>query len=226
VQEILQPAWPLPVAAPFSQNTRGPISGPFRLFLERASMTQARAPDAAGLERYRPYLELLARLHLQPRIRSKLGESDIVQEALLKAVQNLGQYRGQTDAELAAWLRRILTNTLVDAVRSLEGAKRQVGLERSLEVALADSSARLEALLPASSASPSEELLRHHELVELSAALAQLPEDQRQALELHYLQGCTVAAVAEQMNRTERSVAGLVRRGLQRLRVLMADERD
>src|SRR5437868_10903834 len=101
----------------------------FRLFLERASMTQAAAPGPAGLERYRHYLELLARLHLQPRFRSKLGTSDIVQQTLLKAMENLGQYRGQTDAELAAWLRRILTNTIVEAVRGLEGAKRDVALE-------------------------------------------------------------------------------------------------
>jgi RNA polymerase sigma-70 factor (ECF subfamily) len=189
-------------------------------------MTQVQAPDPAGLERYRHYLELLARLQLQPRFQSKLGASDIVQQALLKAIQNLGQYRGQSEAELAGWLRRILTNTLVDAVRELDAAKREVGLECALEAALAQSSARLEALLQSSPASPSEELARHHELLHLSKALAQLPQDQRQALELHYLQGCTVAAVAERMERSERSVAGLVRRGLQRLRGLMSDERD
>jgi RNA polymerase sigma-70 factor (ECF subfamily) len=69
-------------------------------------------------------------------------------------------------------------------------------------------------------------VLRHEQLLQLSAALAQLPEDQRQALEMHYLEGCTVPAVAEQMDRTERSVAGLVRRGLQALRQLMADQKE
>lgn len=188
-------------------------------------MTQAAAPDPAGLERYRHYLELLARLHLQPRFRSKLGASDIVQQTLLKAMENLGQYRGKSEAELAAWLRRILTNTLVDAFRGLEGAKRDVALERSLEAELARSSDRLEALLQSSDSSPSAHVLRHEQLLQMSAALARLPDDQRQALEMHYLQGCTVAAVAEEMARTERSVAGLVRRGLQRLRELMVGER-
>src|SRR5579859_3082473 len=112
-------------------------------------MTPSAVPDPAGLERYRQYLELLARLLLQPRFRSKLGASDVVQQTLLKATQNLGQYRGQSEAELAGWLRRILTNTLVDVVRELEGAKRDVGLECSLEASLAQSSARLEDLLQA-----------------------------------------------------------------------------
>jgi RNA polymerase sigma-70 factor (ECF subfamily) len=188
-------------------------------------MTQASVPDPAGLERYRHYLELLARLQLRPRLRSKLGASDIVQQTLLKATQNRDQYRGRSEAELAAWLRRILTNTLVDAVRELEGAKRDVAREYPLEAALAQSSARLEALLQPSPTSPSEQVLRQEQLVQLSAALAQLPEDQRLAVEMHYLQGDTVAEVAEQMGRTERSVAGLVRRGLQGLRGLLADER-
>jgi RNA polymerase sigma-70 factor, ECF subfamily len=56
--------------------------------------------DAAQLERYRDYLSLLARLQLQPRLRSKLGASDIVQQTLMKASQNLGEYRGRSDAEL------------------------------------------------------------------------------------------------------------------------------
>jgi RNA polymerase sigma-70 factor (ECF subfamily) len=205
---------------------RGPVHAPFRLYLERARMTQPGAPDPLDLERYRHYLELLARLHLRPRLRSKLGASDIVQQALLKATHNRGQYRGRSEAELAGWLRRILTNTLVDAVRELEGAKRDVARECSLEAALAQSEARLEALLQASPTSPSEQVLRQEQLLQLSAALAQLPEDQRSAVEMHYLQGCTVAEVAGHMGRTERSVAGLVRRALQRLRELLAEERD
>jgi RNA polymerase sigma-70 factor, ECF subfamily len=183
-------------------------------------------PDPAALEQYREYLALLARLQLPPRLGSKLDASDIVQQTLLKATQSLRQFRGKTDGEWAAWLRRILTNTLVDAVRQFKGPKHDVRLERSLEASIADSSARLQALLTGSATSPSQQLLKEEQLLRLAAALAELPEDQRTALEMHYLQGCTIAEVATHMTRSERSVAGLVRRGLQRLRELMADERE
>ena len=189
-------------------------------------MRQAGPLDPAVLERYRHYLELLARLQLQPRFRSKLGASDIVQQTLLKATKNLSQFRGASEAEIVVWLRRILSTTLIDAIRELKGTKRNVAVERSLEASLAQSSARLEALLQANSTSPSEHVLRHEQLLQVSAALARLPDDQRLVLEMHYLQACPVAVIAEEMGRTERSVAGLVRRGLQALRVMLADERD
>jgi RNA polymerase sigma-70 factor (ECF subfamily) len=189
-------------------------------------MTQARPLNPAELERYRHYLELLARLQLQSQFRSKVGASDIVQQTLLKATRNVSQFRGASEAEVIAWLRRILSTTLIDAIRELKGTKRNVDVERSLETSLAQSSARLGALLQANSTSPSERVLRHEQLLRVSAALARLPDDQRQVLEMHYLQGCSVAVVAADLGRTERSVAGLVRRGLQALRIMLADLRD
>ena len=82
-------------------------------------MRQAGPLNPAELERYRHYLELLARLQLQPRFRSKLGASDIVQQTLLKATKNLSQFRGASEAEIVVWLRRILSTTLIDAIREL-----------------------------------------------------------------------------------------------------------
>jgi RNA polymerase sigma-70 factor (ECF subfamily) len=179
--------------------------------------------NSDSLERYREYLRLLARLQLPPRLRSKLDPSDVVQETLFKAHQNLGQFRGRGDAELAAWLRRILANTLVDAARQFGGAKRDLGRELSLEASIEQSSARIEAMLHADQSSPSSRAVRHEEMFRVAAALGQLPDDQRSAVELHHLQGCSVSEVAERLGRTDRAVAGLLRRGLKKLRELLDD---
>jgi RNA polymerase sigma-70 factor (ECF subfamily) len=174
------------------------------------------------LESHREYLRLLARLQLDPRLQGKVDPSDLVQQTLLEAWQNVGQFRGQSPGELAAWLRRILTNNLIDAVRKFSV---QVDLERSLQEQLNSSSARLEAWLGAVQESPSEQAARHELLLRLAAFLGQLPQEQRTALELHYLKGLSLAETAQVMARSEPSAAGLVRRGLQKLRQFLAQDR-
>jgi RNA polymerase sigma-70 factor (ECF subfamily) len=185
-------------------------------------MEQASGPQRWPLERYRDYLCLLARLQLDPRLRTEFDSSDVAQQTLLKAQQNIDQFRGQGEAELVAWLRRILANTLNDLLRQL---KRRGPTGHLLEAALEASSARLEALLvDESQAPPDERLDREEKLLRLADALAKLPEDQRTAVELHHLQGLSVPEVSRLMGRSTASVAGLLRRGLQQLRTLLADE--
>jgi RNA polymerase sigma-70 factor, ECF subfamily len=174
-----------------------------------------------SLERYREYLLLLARLQLDSRLQSKLDASDLVQQALLQAYQKLDQFCGKHEAELIAWLRTILAHTAANELCKFRQAKRAVALERSLEEAIEESSARLGLWLGADQASPSEQAAGHEQSLRLAQALAQLPQDQRTAIELHYLKELTVAETATQLGRTQPAVASLLRRGMERLRELL-----
>ena len=175
------------------------------------------------LEHFREYLRLLARLQIDPRLRGKLDPSDLVQETLLKAHERRQQFRGQSDAELAGWLRQILANQLAEAMRSFRRQQRNVDLEKSLESALEESSARIQRWLSLDHAGPGQQALRNEQLLQLGEALAQLPDDQRMALEMRHLQGLPVARISEEMGRTVPSVTGLLRRGMKRLRELLDD---
>lgn len=172
-------------------------------------------------ETYRDYLHLLARVQVGPELQGKLDASDLVQETLLKAHQKIGQFQGRTDAEMAAWLRQILKNQWIDAVRRWRGPQRDVHLEQSAGRAIDDSAARLEAWLSGNRETPSQAATHREELARLAAALKQLPDDQRRAVELKHLQGFTVAQIARDLDRSETAVGGLLRRGVKRLRELM-----
>jgi RNA polymerase sigma-70 factor (ECF subfamily) len=163
------------------------------------------------LEQYTDYLALLARLQIDPNLRHRLDPSDVVQQTLLIAHERLGQFRGRTDAELAAWLRAILASTLAQASRRFYGLKAEHA--RSLERSMEESSARLEAWLARDESTPGQKAVRAEELRRLVAALASLPEDQRSAIELHHLEGLSVPEVARRMDKTVASVTGLLYRG-------------
>ena len=179
--------------------------------------------DKLDLERCREYLRMLARLQLHPRLHGKLDASDVVQQTLLSAHANRGQFRGRTEAELLGWLRQILATHLAGAERQFGAARRDLNRERSLEAGLEDSAARLDHWLAADQSSPSQRVMREELHLRLAEALGRLPEDQRQAIELHHLKGCTVADAAEQMGRTKNAVVGLLFRGLKKLRELLQE---
>jgi len=120
-----------------------------------------------GLERFRSYLLLLARLRLDPLVRAKVGASDIVQQTLLEAHRDLPQFRGQSVGEQAAWLRQILARNLANVVRDLRRDKRDVAGEQPLQAALDESASRLEAWLAAEQSSPSQQAERHERAYEL-----------------------------------------------------------
>ena len=186
-------------------------------------MTEGPNAGMRPLEYFREYLRVLARLHIDPRLRGKLDPSDVAQETLLRAHERRDQFRGTTDAELAAWLRQILANQLAEALRRYTRQARDVNLERPLEAAVEESSTRLEQWLASEQAEPGRRVLRDEQLLRLGEALAGLPEDQRTAVELRYLRDEPVGRIAELLGRSEASVSGLLRRGLARLRELLAE---
>jgi RNA polymerase sigma-70 factor, ECF subfamily len=191
------------------------------VFSAKGVMTSDGQVPSELLGRCREYLCTLARCRLSPRLQAKLDASDVVQQTLLKAHEKIDQFRGQSAGELMAWLRQILANQLAEAARKFGAEGRDLAREHSLQAALDESSARLQGWLAADQLSPSQCVVRDEQLLLLAEALAALPPDQRQALELHHFQGYPVAEVSARMGRGQEAVAGLLYRGLKKLRQLL-----
>jgi RNA polymerase sigma-70 factor (ECF subfamily) len=176
------------------------------------------------LKKYREYLYLLARLHVDRRLQGKLDLSGVVQQTLLEAHQAANRLRGRTDEEKAAWLRKALAHNLADEVRKLRRDKRDVTRERSLEEAVEQSSARLESWLAVEGSAPSDHADRAEQMLRLAEVMARLPEKQRRAVELRHLKGLSLAAVAEELECSRPAVVGLLHRGVKRLRELLHED--
>ena len=181
---------------------------------ERPVVRREFASNPARLEQFRAFLRLKARLDLDPRLVGKFDVSGVVQQTLLEAHQGLAEFRGDSDDALLAWLQQILSRNVLDEVRRLRRVKFDVALECSLN----DLTSRSHKALALDQSSPSTCAARNEQLLQLAAAIDELPPDQQTAVVLHHLQGVPLAEVAAHMDRSKPAVAGLLHRGMLRLK--------
>lgn len=192
-------------------------------------LDQARAGDDAArgqlLSSYEQYLTVLARVQVGRRLQGKVEAADVVQETFLDAHRQFPLFRGTTEAELIAWLRRILAGQLALVVRKFTGtAARDVRLERDLGDDLDRSAAAMDRGLVADTSSPSHRASRREQAVLLAEALGKLSDDYREVICLRNLEGLPFADVARRMNRSEDSVQKLWIRALASLRKSMGGD--
>src|SRR5262249_59741442 len=91
-----------------------------------AARAGSRAALGQALESFRDYLLLIAERELAPDLRAKGGASDLVQETFLEAQRDFADFRGDTEAEFRAWLRRLLLHNVANFARHYrDTAKRQ-----------------------------------------------------------------------------------------------------
>lgn len=171
----------------------------------------------------RPYLRLLARMHVDRHLQAKLDPSDLVQETMTAAHQDFASFRGQTEEDLAAWIRGILAHVSANAIRHYKRKKRDVRLERQLQQEIDQSSQVLGQTLVASNSasSPSHRAMRRETAVRVAQALDELSPDYREVLILRELEGLKLVEVAQRMGRSEDSVQKLWARAVMQMRNLL-----
>ncbi len=174
------------------------------------------------LAHYQPYLQVFAESSIGPRIRRREDASDVVQRTMMEAAEAIPNFRGQTEPEFSAWIHQILRRNVANVVRDHRAAKRDVRQERYPDDA--ESSAVITWFQPAAhQTTASLRVIRAEAALNLAAALQSLPEDQRSAVRMRHLEGCSLASIAETLGKTPAAVAGLLRRGVQALRTVVRE---
>lgn len=173
--------------------------------------------DAFGMlfETFRRHLLLVAHEELPAALRGKLGASDVVQETAVDARRNFPAFRGSTAEECFAWLRAILRNNVVDAVRRYGTSQKRAV---RLEVSLTSPAGRREgAMLEALHGLPDGSAIRREDAGLLTAAVGRLSSDHQAVLRLRYWEGLSFVEIGERMSRSPDAVRKLWYRAVQRL---------
>jgi len=177
-------------------------------------------PDALGelLQSFREHLRTMAGDRISENLQARVDESDLVQQSCLSAFRNFERFAGESLPEFLAWLRQIHERNISDTIRDhAVYHKRAVSREQPLgDASQAPQMSRAD--------SPSHQAIQTENAAKVVAALEQLPESQREAVRLRHLEGCSLAEIAQRISRSEDATAGLVRRGLAKLRTKLKSE--
>lgn len=176
-----------------------------------------------SLQRYQAYLETMTFIQIDPRLRGKVGWSDIIQNTVIEAWQTLERIEAMESPDQKRFLRRMLLNNLKDEIDKFLAQCRDARLEKSIEAAAKESSMRLGSWIEAEESTPIAKLIKHEEQLRVVEALSRLPERQRQAVIFKHYHGWKLAEIAEYLGCTTNAAAGLHAHGLANLRKLLAD---
>jgi RNA polymerase sigma factor (sigma-70 family) len=132
---------------------------------------------------------------------------DVAQETMLRLWRVAPSWR-QGETKVTTWAYRVATNLCIDRQRSRQ-RKRQMALDDAPEIA---------------DAGPGAEgrLQEADRMAALEAALAQLPDRQRQAVVLRHLEGMTNPEIAAILEIGVEAVESLTARGKRALSALLA----
>jgi RNA polymerase sigma-70 factor, ECF subfamily len=176
----------------------------------RSGASDALGPLLAACEHY---LLWIARREFDPGLQPKAGPSDIVQETLLEAYRDFGQFEGQSETEFLAWLRRLLLNNLANFARRYRESAKRKATEQSLGVAGAGPVEDLSSSTP----SPEQTAISREQMELIEQAVERLPEDYRQVYRLWYAEELPFDEIGRRMGRSPNAARMLWMRALAQL---------
>jgi RNA polymerase sigma-70 factor, ECF subfamily len=183
------------------------------------------SPEALGqmFAYCRQYLLAVANEELEADLQAKVGASDLVQDTLLEAHRDFGQFRGRSEAEVLAWLRQILLHNVANASRQYRQTdKRQI--QREVD-ATGSAHAWLDALADDGS-TPSAQAVRREQDEALERALGQLPARLQRIIKWRTDERCSFEQIGRRIGRSSEAARKLWARAIDRLQQILGSGDD
>ena len=140
----------------------------------------------------RDYVRRVVQMRIKPQLQARIDPSDIVQETLVAASQQMDDYLARRPISFRIWLRGHAIQRLVDAQRRHLSLKRDV--RRETDFNYASSMAIVGGLL---TARPSELLMRNELVGQIGKALGALSEPERDILLMRHAEQLKMAEIAD-----------------------------
>lgn len=162
-------------------------------------------------------------------LKRKIEPEDIFQETSTEAVRSL-ETMDLSQRDPFSWLCQVAERRIIDAHRRFFAAqKRDAARERSIDAPAAggghDASQKgIVNLLVASMTSASAVYSRNQKEIKLMAAMEELPDDQREALQMRYIQGLGSKEIGEKLGKSDGAVRVMLSRSLAKLQSLLGDD--
>ena len=145
--------------------------------------------------------------------------SDLAQEALIKAYQSIGTFRGESS--FATWIGRITANRCLDELRKRKRLQ-TTSLDEELE--LEEGSVQKE--IASEKDTPEQHTIRQETVQYVQHKLAQMREEYRLVLVLRELEGHSYEDIAEMLNCSLGTVKSRISRARNYLKELVLADRQ
>jgi RNA polymerase sigma-70 factor (ECF subfamily) len=169
------------------------------------------------LEFYRPYLLAIANEQLESDLRPKLGPSDVVQDTLFEAHRDFGKSQFGSEAELRAWLRRLLLNNLHDVRKQYRDAQIR-SVRRESPLSGADSKQLILSIVDDRGEATGLRGVTTDEIDAFQEALARLRPEYSQLLIWHYCERRSYSEIGSLVGRSPDAIRMVCNRVVLQLR--------
>lgn len=199
---------------------------------EQELIQRIQSGDAAALT---PYIQaqndhLLAVItqKMSAALKSKVEPQDILQEVLVSAFHSYDQLEWSS-RDPFVWLCQLADRRIIDAHRRYvsaekRSAKREVSLNQKSSSLGDAAEGEMIDLLVKSMTMPSAAFSRDQKAIRMQAAIAELPELEREAIRLRYVEGWASKEIAKELGKSDASIRVLLSRTLKKLHTMIGDD--
>ncbi|MGD8500598.1 MAG: sigma-70 family RNA polymerase sigma factor [Phycisphaerales bacterium] len=157
----------------------------------------------------------IVRLRMGSEIRSKLDSMDLVQDALVSVLEDLGDFTYRNEGDFLRWLSKIAENRIRDNLDRLHADRRDIRKEVRLDdYGRTAGGVSVGTRGPINAATPSVIISRKEELDKLEKAIDKLRPEYREVIVLKKIEGLSYKEIGDRLGKSTDAVGMLVSRAM------------